>query len=47
MSVNPDLHRVNYAGAKALISWVTSPKGQSMIDRYEIDGEKLFHANAR
>ncbi len=47
MSVNPDLHRVNYAGANALTAWVTSSKGQSMINRYKINGEQLFHANAR
>jgi len=47
MAVNPDLHEVNFDGASALIDWVTSEKGQIMIDAYKLKGQKLFNANAQ
>jgi tungstate transport system substrate-binding protein len=47
MAVNPDLHKVNFAGANALIDWVASEKGQTMIDAYRVKGQKLFNANAQ
>ena len=46
MAVNPERHDINYPGARALIQWLVSAKGQAMIDGYTIDGQKLFHANA-
>ena len=46
IAVNPDLHESNYKGASSLIQWMSSSKGQEMIDDYRIDGEKLFYGNA-
>ena len=46
MTVNPERHKVNFAGARALVEWISGMKGQRMIDRYKINGNKLFHANA-
>lgn len=34
---------VNYAGAKALIDWLTGPRGRKLIAEYRIAGEQLFH----
>ncbi len=47
MAVNPGLHKVNFTGANALIDWVASEKGQTMIDAYKVKGQKLFNANAQ
>jgi tungstate transport system substrate-binding protein len=43
IAVNPERHPdVNYAGATALIDWLASPQGQTMIARYTVDGQVLF-----
>ncbi len=33
--------------AQTFIDWITSPDGQDLIDRYRIDGQRAFFANAR
>lgn len=46
MAVNKDLHtHVNYKGAKDLIEFFVSPRGQDLIDEYKVNGEQLFFAN--
>ncbi len=43
IAVNPARYPdVNYAGAMALIAWVTSVHGQQIVGDFEIDGEALF-----
>jgi len=43
MAVNPARYPdVNYAGAMALISWVTSVNGQRQIANFRINGQELF-----
>jgi tungstate transport system substrate-binding protein len=34
---------LNYEGAKALIAWLASPRGQKLIADYKIAGEQLFY----
>ncbi len=47
IAVNPARHPdVNYAGAMALIEWITSPQGQTAIAEFKINGEQLFFPNA-
>lgn len=47
MAINPNLHQVNSTGAKKLIDWIAGEKGQRMINEYQINGKKLFTANAK
>lgn len=43
IAVNPAKYSdANYAGAMALIAWVTSIDGQAIVRDFEIDGEPLF-----
>ncbi len=43
IAVNPARYAdVNYAGAMALIAWVTSVDGQGIVRNFEIDGQPLF-----
>ena len=42
IAVNPARHRVNYAGARALIDWLTSNRGRALIQSHRIDGAQLF-----
>lgn len=45
--VNPERHpHTDSAGARALTDWITSAKGQRMIDDYRVNGERLFIPNA-
>ncbi len=37
----------NHAGAMALVDWLTSPTGQQAIDRFRVDGLRLFTPNAK
>jgi tungstate transport system substrate-binding protein len=47
MAVNPKRHPgANYAGAQALINWITSPEGQQRIAQFTLNGEHLFFPNA-
>jgi len=47
IAVNPARHPdVNYAGAMALIGWVTSPEGQAIIGGFRVGGQVLFHPTA-
>jgi tungstate transport system substrate-binding protein len=47
IAVNPSRHpRVNAAGAKAFVNWITGPDGQAAIGRYNLDGKALFFPNA-
>jgi tungstate transport system substrate-binding protein len=44
IAVNPAKHpHVNAAGAVRLIEWLTSPRGQGLIDGYRVNGHQLFH----
>ncbi len=47
ITINPDLHDINYIGAQAFTRWITSAAGQRKINEYQINDKKLFHANAR
>ncbi|MFQ5759386.1 MAG: substrate-binding domain-containing protein [Acidiferrobacterales bacterium] len=43
IAVNPARYPdVNYAGAMALIAWLTSVDGQAIVRDFEIDGQPLF-----
>jgi tungstate transport system substrate-binding protein len=33
---------VNYAGAKAMIAWITGPTGRSLIEAFKVSGQQLF-----
>ena len=47
IAVNPSRHpRVNAAGAKAFVNWITGRDGQAAIGRYNLDGKALFFPNA-
>lgn len=43
IAVNPTLHKdVKYDLAMSYIGFITSPKGQEIIEEYTVDGERLF-----
>ncbi len=43
IAVNPARYPdINYAGAMALIAWLTSVAGQAIVRDFEIDGQALF-----
>jgi tungstate transport system substrate-binding protein len=47
ITVNPERHKgVNYAGAKLLVDWITSPEGQARIAAFKPAGEQLFFPSA-
>ncbi|MFT4957413.1 MAG: tungstate transport system substrate-binding protein [Halobacteriales archaeon] len=47
MAVNPGQYDdVNYQAAMAYVGFLTSPKGQSMIENYTANGSQLFFPNA-
>jgi len=47
MAVNPGKYDdVNYEAAMAYIGFLTSPRGQSMIENYTANGSQLFFPNA-
>jgi len=47
IAVNPvRFPDINYAGAQALINWVTSPTGQRLIGNYTISGTQSFTPSA-
>ncbi|MDJ0976891.1 MAG: substrate-binding domain-containing protein [Planctomycetota bacterium] len=46
--VDPERHPGgNAAGARRLMDWLTSERGQALIGAFRVDGETLFHPNAR
>ncbi|MBU0570909.1 MAG: substrate-binding domain-containing protein [Candidatus Omnitrophica bacterium] len=46
IAVSPDKHsHVNYKLATAFIEWLVSPRCQSMIGKYKVDGNILYHPN--
>ena len=48
MLVNPKKHRhVKAKSGRAFINWLTSPKGQSAIASYKLNGKQLFFPNAK
>ncbi|HWQ39711.1 MAG TPA: substrate-binding domain-containing protein [Burkholderiales bacterium] len=48
IAVNPAKHPgVNYAGAIALIDWITSEQGQRAIADFRIQGRQVFFPSAR
>lgn len=45
--VNPDKHpHVKYKQAKQFADWLVSPKGQSLISSYRLNGKQLFYPDA-
>ncbi|MBN1883027.1 MAG: substrate-binding domain-containing protein [Deltaproteobacteria bacterium] len=47
MDVNPELHpTVNHDGAMALIDWMTSEKGQTLIGDFRLQDKVLFYPSA-
>ena len=47
IAVNPKKYPdVNYAGATALINWITSNKGQRLIGQFHVAGKTLFTPSA-
>jgi tungstate transport system substrate-binding protein len=47
MLVNPARHaHVKKADGQAFIDWLVSPEGQTAINGYTVNGERLFFANA-
>jgi tungstate transport system substrate-binding protein len=47
ITVNPERHKgVNYAGARMLMDWITSPEGQARIAAFRPAGEQLFFPSA-
>jgi tungstate transport system substrate-binding protein len=47
IAVNPKLHEnINLKGAMAFIDFITSPKGQDLINSYKVNGNQLFFGNA-
>lgn len=47
IAVNPARYPdVNYQGAMAFITWLTSPVGQNQIAAFKVDGESLFFPDA-
>jgi len=44
ITINPiKWPKSNYAGAVALMDWLTSPKGRALIAEYKIGGEQCFY----
>ncbi len=42
--VNPEKHpHVEQTGAEQLVEWITSPRGQKLIEDYRVNGHVLFH----
>ena len=47
IAVNPARHKdANYAGARLLIDWITSPEGQQRIASFKPAGQQLFFPSA-
>ncbi len=47
ITVNPARHpHAHAAGARTLVEWITSAKGQRLIDDYRVNGQRLFIPNA-
>jgi len=48
VAVNPARYPdANYEGAKALIAWIPSPSGQTLIADFKVNGEPLFVPGAK
>lgn len=48
IAVNPARYPdANYEGAKALIAWITSSSGQTLIADFKVNGEPLFVPSAK
>jgi tungstate transport system substrate-binding protein len=44
IAVSPEKYPdVNHAGIARLIEWVTSARGQTLIEEYRINGKQLFY----
>lgn len=46
ITINPERHKINDQGARVFSDWITSEKGQRLIQSYRIRGRPLFYANA-
>lgn len=43
IAVNPGRYPdINYTGAMAFITWITSPEGQTLIGKYRVNNKQLF-----
>lgn len=48
IAVNPARHKgINYAGAKKLVDWITSPEGQARIAAFRPARQQLFFPSAK
>lgn len=48
IAVNPKKYPdANYGGATQLINWITSAEGQKLIGDFKVNGEQLFHPDAK
>ena len=48
LPVNPEKYpSVDAEGAATLEDWLTSPRAKELIEGYRIDGQQLFHVNAK
>ena len=48
IAVNSERHpRINAAGAKAFVNWITGAQGQAAIGQYTLGGKALFFPNAK
>lgn len=46
--INPEKHpHINQKDARVFLEWITSSKGQAIIDTYRLMGQKLFIPNAK
>lgn len=46
ITVNPAKHTaINAQGAKVLLDWITSPRGQELVSAFKLGGETLFFPN--
>lgn len=47
IAVNPALHNdIQYLKAMSFIAWITSPTGQTLINRFQKNGQQLFYPTA-
>ena len=47
IAVNPAVHKdIQYLNAMSLIAWITSPEGQTLIDTFQKNGQRLFYPTA-
>ena len=46
IAVNPEINsKINFKWAKIYIDWITSMKGENLINNYKINNKQLFYFN--